>query len=96
MAMPRQKKKPDKQHRHVMANFIDQVIYSAPVGLDITTKHSAIRFWKKPNHRRCLGRIIVGISATGEIEWKCPECRCAGTISDWEKIVDTLTFLKTP
>jgi hypothetical protein len=84
MDMPRQKKKPAKQHRHALANFIDQVISAATVGPEITTKHSAIRCWKKPNRRRCAGRIIVGITATGEIEWKCPECECAGIISNWK------------
>jgi hypothetical protein len=84
MAMPRQKKQPAKPHRHALADFIDQVISAATVGPDIKNKHSAIRCWKRPDHRRCPGRIIVGILATGEIEWKCPECGCAGTINHWE------------
>jgi hypothetical protein len=84
MDMPRQKKKPAEPHRHALANFIDQVISAATVGTEMTTKHSAIRCWKKPNRRRCAGRIIVGITASGEIEWKCPECGCTGTISNWK------------
>ncbi|MDD5703828.1 MAG: hypothetical protein PHU23_17480 [Dehalococcoidales bacterium] len=65
--MPRQKKKPAKPYRHALANFIDQVISAATVGPDFTNKHSAVRCWKKPDHRRCTGRIIVGITATDEI-----------------------------
>jgi hypothetical protein len=94
MDMQHQKKKPDKPHRHALANFIDQVISAATVGPDIKTKHSAIRCWKKPNHRRCTGRIIVGIIATGEIEWKCPECGCTGTISNWKGIWPDLSELR--
>jgi hypothetical protein len=92
--MPRQMKKPAKPYRHALANFIDQLISTATVGPDFINKHSAVRCWKKPDHRRCPGRIIIGIAATDEIEWKCPECVCTGTINHWKRSWPDLSELR--
>ena len=50
-----------------------------------------------PQCIKCKGAVEVGVSATHDIQWRCPACAQAGLISNWRCTVwDMTTIRDTP
>jgi len=67
-----------------MAEFMGGVIAAATALSHGEWKHSAISCRRKPEHRKCPGRLLVCKKPDDYIEWVCPSCGDAGTIHHWQ------------
>ena len=67
-----------------MADFIGDVICAATVSLKGQRKHSAVRCWRRPGHKKCPGRIFVCEQVYGDIEWECSSCGSKGVVRGWQ------------
>jgi len=77
-----------------MAEYIDEVIAAATSTPTGQWKHSAVRCFRRPGHRKCPGRARVRERDDGYIEWECPSCDATGTIQGWEKSFYNLSEIR--
>jgi len=77
-----------------MAEYIGEVIAAATSSPTGQWKHSGVRCFRRPGHRKCPGRVRVRERDDGYIEWECPSCGAAGTIQGWEKSFYNLSEIR--
>jgi hypothetical protein len=77
-----------------MAKYIDEVIAAATSSPKGQWKHSAVRCFRRPGHRKCPGRVRVRERDDSYIEWECPSCSAAGTIQGWQRSLYNLSEIR--
>ena len=61
------------------------IVRAATAGDTATAWESALPCRRRPDNRRCLGRMIVRRTQPGApIHWQCGVCEDDGVISNWE------------
>jgi hypothetical protein len=64
------------------ASFLQQVSEAGSVCLAGDAFVSPTRCFKRPNRRKCHGRIRIA-RQEGAIDWECTECENLGTVTGW-------------
>jgi hypothetical protein len=73
---------PDPARR--LAEQLSRIVAAATAGDAGTAWETALSCQRRPNHRRCPGRmIVIRTEPTEPIRWQCNVCADSGVISNW-------------